>query len=287
MAAESIQITCADGIVLSATLYPVETPVSAVMIGPATGIRRQFYHSFASHLAENGHAVITFDNRGIGDSGSDRLNDVHASLINWGRLDMTAVLEELKVRYPAIPCHLIGHSAGGQLVGLMDNALELRSMFNIASSSGRMKSMSYPFRLSALFYMKVFIPISNALFGKTNSQWVGMGEPLPKIVANQWAYWCSNSGYVATDFGKAVREHHYDELTFPTKWLYATDDDIANLANVRDMVRVFPKIEADIYKLDPKELGMKDIGHMKFFSSKRSKLWTLATDWLHQQNSSD
>ena len=95
MTPESIQITCTDGIVLSATHYPAEKAVSAVMIGPATGIKRRFYHGFAAHLAEQGHAVITFDNRGIGDSGSDRLNDVNASLVNWGKLDMTAVMEAL------------------------------------------------------------------------------------------------------------------------------------------------------------------------------------------------
>ncbi|MFT5097586.1 MAG: hypothetical protein ACI9JO_001618, partial [Psychrobacter okhotskensis] len=37
---------------LAATVYrPTEAVKAAVMIAPATGIKRQFYHNFASHLA--------------------------------------------------------------------------------------------------------------------------------------------------------------------------------------------------------------------------------------------
>jgi len=205
---KDIKIICSDGYELAGTLYDSVNPKAAVLIGPATGIKRRFYHSFSTHLAENAYAVLTFDNRGIGDSISGPLNDLNATLITWGRLDMTAVLEKLKELYPDLSYHLIGHSAGGQLVGLMDNALDIRSIFNYASSSGNLDKMSSPFRFSALFFMNFFIPISNVLFGKTNSQWVGMGEPLPKALATQWSRWCNGQGYVATDFGGSLVPHY-------------------------------------------------------------------------------
>ncbi|HAA20314.1 MAG TPA: alpha/beta hydrolase [Cytophagales bacterium] len=279
---QDLTLTCADGIPLAATLFSAESPKGAVMVAPATGILRRFYASFAAHLAEQGFTTITFDNRGIGDSGGGKaLNQVDANLINWGRQDMPAVLRALQAAAPDTTYHLVGHSAGGQLLGLMENRAEIASMFNVASSSGSLKNMTYPFRFSAAFFLNVFIPFSNLLFGKTHSEWVGMGEPLPKKVAAQWSRWCNGSGYVATDFGKAIQEHGYDDLTLPSKWLHATDDGIANLPNVQEMIAVYANIAHEIVTLDPAELDYKDLGHMKFFSSKRKVLWKQATDWLH------
>lgn len=280
----NIRIPCSDGFDLAATIYIPETIKGAVMIGPATGIKRIFYNSFASHLTAHGYGVLCFDNRGVGESKNGNINKINASLINWGRLDMTAVLKTLKTNFPNQKYHLIGHSAGGQLIGLMENGLELTSMFNFASSSGCLKNMQMPFKLSAHFFMNVYIPINNLLFGKTNSQWVGMGEPLPKKVAQQWQKWCNTGGYVETDFGKEIKQHNYYDLTLPSMWVYATDDGIANRSNVEDMTRVFPKSSVEITKLNPKELGLKSIGHMAFFSSKNKNLWELAINWLNTHN---
>lgn len=255
------------------------------MVGPATGIKKGFYHSIASFLAKHGYSVLTFDNRGIGESRKLPISKEPADLIDWGRLDMTAVLEELKERFPKTTYHVLGHSAGGQLVGLMENALEVNSIFNFACSSGQIRNLSSPYRPLGMFFMNVFIPLSNMIFGHTKSQWVGMGEPLPSMVAAQWTKWCNGAGYVATDFEKAIDRHFYDDLKVPSKWLYATDDYIANLINVKDMIRVYANSTYEIEKLDPKELGYNEIGHMKFFSSKKEALWSRLLSWLELHSS--
>ncbi|WP_205161230.1 MULTISPECIES: alpha/beta hydrolase family protein [Arenibacter] len=281
---KDIAIECKDGFELAGTIYEPKSIKGAIMIAPATGIKRRFYNSLATYLAENGYGVICFDNRGVGDSKKGSINQINASLINWGRLDMTAVLEKLKESFPNQSYHLIGHSAGGQLVGLMDNASEIKSMFNFAASSGSLKNMNYPFKLFAFFYLNTFIPFSNLFFGLTNSQWVGMGEPLPKLVAQQWSRWCNGKGYAATDFGKAIQEHLYDDLDLPSLWLYAKDDGIANWVNVRDMSLVYSKSKAEIISIDPKELSSKRLGHMGFFSSKNKELWNYTLDWLSKHD---
>lgn len=282
MEKKEISIKCADDFELAGTLYQPDSVKAAIMIAPATGIRRRVYNSFASFLADNGYGVICFDNRGIGDSKNGSINANNPSLVNWGALDMPAVLETLQLNFPNQTYHLVGHSAGGQLVGLMHNAAEITSMFNFAASSGSLRNMNYPFKFKASFFLNVYIPLNNLLFGKTNSQWVGMGEPLPKKVASQWTKWCNGSGYVATDFGKDIKAHHYDSLSLPSLWLHAIDDGIANYENVQDMVRVYPKSKAEVITLKPVDWGYKDIGHMKFFSSKKKELWKYALDWLNQ-----
>lgn len=279
---KDIRIECADGFALAGTIFIPEKLRAGVMIGPATGIRRRFYKSFASFLAENGFGVITFENRGIGESSGDDINAVNASLVNWGRLDMTAVLRMLKVEFPNTTYHVVGHSAGGQLIGLMDNALEIASVFNFASSAGNLKNMDYPFRFKATFFLTYFIPINNLLFGHTNSQWVGMGERLPKAAAAQWGRWCNGAGYVKTDFGKAVKTHLYDDITAPVMWMHAADDGIASTKNVKEMAGVLSKAKSTIQTLRPEDFGFGEIGHMGFFRSKYNQLWKLAIDWLEK-----
>lgn len=277
-----LNIICKDGISLSATIYKSKTVKAAVLIAPATGIKRGFYHKFANHLAENGFGVITFDNRGIGHSKGNGINKVNASLENWGRLDMTAAFQELKMQFPDTTYHIVGHSAGGQLIGLMENAQQINSVFNYACSSGSIHHSRFPFILQSFFFLNIFIPLSNLFFGQTQSHWLGMGEPLPKKVASDWRRWCNGKGYVKVDLDKTIQNHQYNDLTFPTLWVHASDDEIANLDNVQDMIRVFPKIQASIKTLVPSDYDFNELGHMSFFSSKKKVLWNLAIDWLNQ-----
>jgi predicted alpha/beta hydrolase len=277
---EEIKIQNDRGVALAATVFhPVELK-GAIMIGPATGIKRGFYHAFAQFLAEQGYGVITFDNEGIGGSKHGHIKHSTASLVTWGQSDMTAVFSTLKTTFPGVKYHLVGHSAGGQLIGMMHGATELTSMFNFACSSGSIRNMKNPFWLKAKYFMNVFIPLNNLIYGYTNAQWVGMGEPLPKHVARQWSLWCNSTGYAKKHIDEHDITHYYNELNFPSIWLHAIDDDIAISENVDDMIRVYPQLKSTKQTMVPAEFGLKEIGHMKFFSKHNKQLWQMAIDWL-------
>ena len=280
---EPVRLTCEDGEILSATLFrPTEPLKGAVLIAPATGIKRQFYTNFATFLNRQGFAVLTFDNRGIGESLTTSLKRCKADLVSWGQQDMPAALEALSQYYPNQPYFLVGHSAGGQLVGLMPNAHKLAAFINFGSSSGSLRNMSKKYRLKAHFFMNVFIPVSNLLFGHTKSHWVGMGEPLPKGVARQWQQWCNGSGYVKTAFGQQVQEHNYTSLKIPSKWIIASDDAIANRKNLKEMLEVFEGSKARSCILYPSAFGLDEIGHMRFFSRNAERLWPLITNFFDE-----
>ncbi len=275
------KIVCTDKFQLAATIYyPIDEIKGAVLIAPATGIKKQFYANFATYLAEHGYGVVTFDNRGIGQSLSGTINNSDASLQCWGEKDLPAALAELKQVFPNTRYHLVGHSAGGQLIGLMPNAKELSSIFNFACSSGSLRNMKLVHQLKARFFMNFFIPLSNTIFGHTKSQWFGMGEPLPKNAAKQWQKWCNGKGYVKVAFGKTIDDHFYDELQTPSMWINATDDYIANNKNVADMISVFKILPAQKLTLLAKDHDLDEIGHMKFFSRKSKVLWKYALNWL-------
>ncbi len=84
-----------DKVSLQTTIYKPHAYKATIFIAPATGIKRQFYNSFASFLAENDYGVITFDNEGIGGSLNGQLKHSKASIDSWGAKDMSAVYQQL------------------------------------------------------------------------------------------------------------------------------------------------------------------------------------------------
>lgn len=280
---EDTMVPCSDGYMLAASIYrPKINYKGAILIGPATGIKRQFYTGIATYLAENGFGIITYDNRGIGESLHGNVKSNNATLQSWGELDQPAVLSSLIKCFPNTTYHLLGHSAGGQLFGLYPSAQQFSSVFNYACSSGSLKNMAKKHLGQAHFFMNFFIPISNALFGCTKANWVGMGEPLPKGVAQQWQEWCNGSGYVKMGFEKTIDKHYFDSISLPSMWVNAADDSIANNANVLEMINVFSNLSAERETLYPQNYGFKEIGHMKFFSRKSQPLWKLPLRWFEK-----
>ena len=277
----AVAIECTDDIALSGLLYkPLNTPVAAVMIAPATGIKQGFYTRFATFLAEQSIAVLTFDNRGIGDSPKTRKVMRETRLQDWGQKDMPAALAFLQQHYPDQPLHLIGHSAGGQLAGLMPNATELTSIITYGSSSGCLRNFTGAYKYQAQFYMNVFIPLTNALFGRTQSHWMGMGEPLPKGVGAQWRRWCNGQGYAKTEFGSHIQQHYYDQLTQPALWIRAVDDQISPQINVEDILTVYENLKVTRKIIEPAQHGLGHLGHMRFFSKHGLPFWPEIVNWI-------
>ncbi len=122
-----------DGVKLAASLLEPATPNGhAVLLNSGTGIPRQFYGAFARHLADRGFTVLTYDYRGLG--GSDKPRD--ATMEQWGRVDQASMIDHLAALAPDASRAVIGHSLGGQILGLADNIGGLDAAVLICSQSG-------------------------------------------------------------------------------------------------------------------------------------------------------
>jgi len=281
---ENIVFATSDAESLSGVLFLPEKPKALVLICAATGIRQQFYWSFAEWLATQGFAAMTFDYRGIGASlGDGTVRESKARKQDWGTHDMPAALDYLVERFPQTPVHLVGHSAGGQLVGLMPNYSHLSSIVTVSSSSGYFRNISLKQRLFATVFLKAYIPLLAKVLGYVPARWIGFGEDLPAGVALQWAAWCTSPGYVENSFGTEVTEHYYYKIDVPTLWLTATDDPIVTPKNVDDMLRLLKSAPVTRRRIDPADFDLQQIGHADFFRKRNAALWPLVTDWLSQR----
>lgn len=275
-----IIIRAEDDYALHGTHFAPERPRAAVLLSAGTGIPQYFYHNFAMWLADQGYAVLTYDYRGIGMSKPDKMSSLYGTTKqDWARLDMSAALQRLRHEHPGVPLVLLGHSLGGQLMGLIRGIEHVEAIITYGSGFGYWGAMPAPqkYRVFALWY--VGIPLLSKSLRYFPAQALGLGEDLPAGAAMEWARWGKRRRYFTRDF----RTHPgFQNLSVPWLALQATDDDITTDANARGLHECYPNAQLTTQLIDPADFGYNDIGHLKFFSSKRRQAWRVVTDWLAQ-----
>lgn len=279
MPQQDVSFQAADGFSLVATLLTPDdsvTPKASVLIFPATGIKRQFYHRFAQWLADQGYAVLTLDYRGIGDSRHGKsVKEFADGLLAWGSLDMPAAVDWMKAQYPSLPLNIVGNSAGGQMIGLLPNHNKVNKLVAVSCSSGYLWKVRFPLWVVSNTLFRYCMPLLTKTLGYAPMSKFGMGQDLPPQMGKDWARWCSSKGYLGSELGKTIPEHWFDQTQMPIHWLYAADDDIATEHNVHDMARFSPAANNSFECVEPAALGYKSIGHITMFSSKKDKFWPL------------
>lgn len=275
-----LTLEAVDGHPLAATLFePPGKPLAAVQINGATGVPRRYYGAYARFLSDQGFAVLTYDYRGIGDSRFHAARDEQISMLNWGERDYASMLQHLHERYPQRPLLAVGHSVGGQLLGLAPNNHLLTAALGIAAQSGYWGH--WPRHLqpqtAALWYL-VF-PLLLALRGRIPKG--VMGEELPAGIAGEWARWCRNPAYISDVQGQPLRRW-FRSYTGRMRLLAISDDlRYAPPAAVQALAGFYENANVEVATLRPQEVGMRRIGHFGFFQPRMARTaWQQTADWL-------
>ena len=187
-----------DHLPLAGTLTePASGVRGAVLIGSAMGVPRGFYGGFAEYLSEAGLAVLRFDYRGIGGSLRGALRESDATMHAWGEQDLAGALRFLRERHPGTPLMLVGHSAGGQLFGLVPEPNQVRAVLAVGAQSGYWRHWPGAGRLKMRFYWSVLFPgVTRALGYLPLKRLTGGGEDVPPGVALEWSSWGRDPDYV-------------------------------------------------------------------------------------------
>src|SRR6266508_4370644 len=139
MEVTDITIPAKDGYPLAASLYRPqrdEMRDATVVVSSATAVKRGFYDKFARFLCQHGFTVLTYDYRGIGGSLRGDIKAFDGRMHQWGENDLAGILEGARKCSPASKkLLLVGHSAGGQLLGLCANSGLVSAMLAIAAQN--------------------------------------------------------------------------------------------------------------------------------------------------------
>lgn len=266
-----VTLIAEDGYRLGATLF--DGGRAPVLVLSATGVPQSFYAKFAAFLAERGFRALTFDYRGIGRSLHGDLRKLRARMSDWARLDAAAGFDFLKGKV-----HVIGHSFGGQAIGLLPEPERVASALVVGSQSGYWRHWPALGRAWMWPVTHFALPALSRLHGYFPASRLGFGEDLPAGVAIEWASWCRHPRYLVGALGVEAR---YARLHAPLRAYAISDDPFAPPCAVAALLELYPNAPAEVRRLRPEELGTRSVGHFGFFREAfRDSLWREAADWL-------
>jgi predicted alpha/beta hydrolase len=286
---DDITFPAADGYSLGATLFlPRGAKRHAVLINSATAVPRKIYKGFAGYLARRGYAVLTYDYRGTGDSrlrslvGYNQFKPLagfNATMADWAALDATAAVAWMRERYKTLPLNYIGHSFGGQALGLLANNTEVSRALLIAAQAGYWKLMATPerYRVYALLNF-IGIPLTRTLGYAPG--WSGIGEDLPKGVFEQWTRWVMSPRYLFDDPTLKTLPN-FTAYKGALRSLCLSDDPWATRPACELLCSGFTSAKPEILTITPADAGATAIGHLGFFRPEhRDTLWRGAAEWM-------
>lgn len=255
---------------------PDGDPRAIVVVAGGTAIPQRFYAAFAQRLSGFGHRVITFDYAGVGDA---RRTPAPHGLRGWAR-DAEDVVRAAHATGGGRPVVYVGHSFGGQALGLMPTADDLLAgAVLVAAQSGWFGHWDRLGRLRMELLFRAAVPTLVGAFGRLPG-WAGLGEDLPGSVALEWARWCTTKGYLSGVV--PARERHFGQFTRPVLSFAFTDDDYAPGRSVDELLSWFRSAPVELRRRAPERLGVRSVGHFGFFRPAMVELWTECADFVER-----
>jgi predicted alpha/beta hydrolase len=197
---------------------------------------------------------------------------------DWAALDITAAVAWMRERYRTLPFGYVGHSFGGQALGLLPNNVEISRALLIAAQAGYWKLMASPERYRVYVMLNfIGLPLTRALGYMPGK--AGLGMDLPRDVFLQWVSWVMSPRYL---FDSKLEElQNFGRYKGPLRALCMSDDPWATRPAVELLCSGFTSIKPEIVTVTPADSGAQRIGHMGFFKSEhRRTLWRDAAEWI-------
>lgn len=269
---ERIRLVTADQTVLGGTLFqPPAAAEATVIVHGATATPQSYYRRFAEYLAASGLRVLTYDYRGVGRSRPEVLRGYRATMTEWAKVDAAGAHAYVRERFGASPVVIVGHSFGGQLFGLIDDVQEARGAVLVGSQLGYYGSWPLVTRLKLGLVWRAVVPSCTAMWGYLPGK-IGIGEDLPRGVAEEWARWCSHPDYLMGEHEDA--RDRFARFSRPLRLYSFTDDVYAPERTVKHLLRYFPNADVERVIVAPGDHGGEPIGHFGFFRPRfRDTFW--------------
>jgi predicted alpha/beta hydrolase len=283
---QPITITAADGFALSGQLHgDPSRATAALLIAPAMGVAQSYYAPFARWLAGQGFAVLSFDYRGMGQSRPAEhrrsLRGFQADILTWAETDAAAALARLdSLVSEGTPVHWLGHSLGGQILGLVPNRDRVSRMVTVGTGSGYWVENAPPLKRMVWWLWYFVVPVVLPLAGYFPGRRLKKVGDLPAGVMSQWRRWCLDRDYMMGEGGAALREQ-YARITTPILSLSFTDDEFMSARNTESLHGFYAGAPRTMTRVDPAEIGERRIGHFGFFRPQfEASLWPKVSGFL-------
>ena len=264
--------SASDGYPLIGTLYTPEHGIKAnIVLCSATGVPQAFYRRFAEYATQFGYQVLTFDYRGVAQSAPKRLKGFKMSYLDWGTLDLAVAIDFLA--QDPIPLFMVGHSYGGQALGLAPNHAKVTAMYCFGTGAGWHGYMPFKEKMKVQVIWNIIFPPMVAVTGYLPWSKLNMGADLPIGVYQQWRKWCKNPTYFFADPEQHALIAQYAQVKTPIYAVSALDDDWALPNSRHAFMQHYRQAPMQFINISASDYGLKEIGHIGYFRKGSEKIW--------------
>lgn len=275
-----------DGFPLQGHLYgDPATAKAGLLIAPAMGVEQRYYAAFARWMASQGWLVLSFDYRGMGASRPETmkhsLRGLDADIRTWAEHDAAAALSHLdQLLGDDREIHWLGHSLGGQILGMLPNRSRVSRAVTVGCGSGYWRENSLGLRRYVWWLWYVIVPLALPVFGYFPGRKLRKVGDLPRGVMAQWRRWCLDREYMMGEGGEALKRQ-YAALRVPMLSLAFTDDEFMSRRNTESLHGFYAGARPELRRIAPKDVGERRIGHFGFFRDRFERsLWPQVSAWL-------
>ena len=179
-----------------------------------------------------------------------------------------------------LPLLLVGHSFGGNAIGLAAGFEAADALLGVAAQSGDWRHWPGRHRWVTHAFFHALLPAAAHLLGKAPG-WVlgGSGAGLPKGVALDWARWGRRRGYLFSDPELAAHITRYQQYRGAAHlWHISDDHTFGPAAAVDALAAQFSAARVERPALDAAALRSGPIGHFGAFRAEPGRrIWP---QWL-------
>lgn len=262
------------------SLYNDISSDTMVIIASAAGVLQSFYRKLAQFFQTNGISVITFDYSGVGESLHGNIKKENSSLANWGNRDLEAVIKYTIETYPGHKIILLGHSIGGQLIGLAPSSYMADKIILVAAQSGYWKFWKGVSKIRMWANWYLLVPILTKGFGYLPSKKFSRMENLPENVAKEWAKWCRSNDYLFASFSH--NNLYFDKIKCKLTSISIDDDFFAPKKSVDWLTAKFKSAGIKRLHFIPEDFKALKIGHFSLFTEKfEDSIWNILVQETH------
>lgn len=179
---------------MNTTLHPADSDLYLIINNGARVLQGK-YHPFSKFVSQQGINVVTYDYQGMGGSKAT-LQNSKKSMRAWANEDLEEAIGFTKKANPHAKIFIMGHSLGGQMVGLARSNATFQGVILIAAQSGYWRLWSFPLNLVNFLTWRVYMPLI-LTFLKYLPKWDDQNLcNMPGHAVGEWMRWCQSKNYL-------------------------------------------------------------------------------------------
>lgn len=259
---------------INCSLYNAVISGKVMIIVSAAGVLQSFYKKIAEFFQNNGISTITFDYTGVGKSLHGNIKKENSNLVNWGNRDLEAVIKHTIKTFPHHKIILLGHSIGGQLIGLAPSSFLADKIILVAAQSGYWKFWKGIGKIRMWVNWYLLVPALTKMFGYLPSKKISRMENLPKNVAKEWTKWCKSSDYLFASFSH--NNLYFDRIKCKLTSISIDDDFFAPKKSVEWLTTKFENAGIKRLHFSSETFNALKIGHFFLFTENfKDSIWNI------------